>query len=352
MNRYFEINGKRVDPERIKEYSSHESWEKDLFSFIETWFKNSEVIHSSTSGSTGKAKEIKLKKKDMLLSAGYTLDFLGIKKGESALLCLPTQFVGGKMMVIRSIKNGLNLIAVEPSSDPLKELNEVVDFVAITPHQLNNILLSPDSTEKLKSIRNVIVGGSAPSNDAIKVIRDFPNNIWSTFGMTESISHFAMSRLNSEEPTKYELISGDFSIEVDEDSRLILNSPFNAGERLYTNDLIEKINENSFRWKGRYDNIINSGGIKFSPEEIESKIRHLIHDEFIVSSKEDNQLGERVVLIIEGPHSKESYSDENFKSSLSSVLEKYELPKEILLLNEFPRVGNDKVDRRSLRDII
>ena len=97
---------------------------QDLDAFLQEWQNDEPTVWVHTSGSTGTPKPMQVEKERMMASARLTCSFLGLKEGDSALLCMPLQYIAGKMVVVRSLVAGLRLLLVAPCGHPLKELEE------------------------------------------------------------------------------------------------------------------------------------------------------------------------------------------------------------------------------------
>jgi O-succinylbenzoic acid--CoA ligase len=291
-----------------------------------------------TSGSTGNPKLIQIEKQSFVESAINTCNHLKINEKQNALLCIPVKYIGGKMMVIRAMVSGYNLISIEPSKNPLKNLNQNIDFIAITPYQGHHIL--EKNAIDLEKINNVIIGGGIVNENFISKINTFKNNIYSTFGMTETVSHIALRKLNGTDKSEYFEVLTPYEINQNEKNCLVIDCPTLTKNKITTNDII-KLKGNKFKWLGRKDNVINSGGIKIYPEEIEKKLATvLIGINFYISSISDEVLGEKLVLKIE--------KSKDIKVNLSLVnskLEKYKSIKEIIYLESFDYTENGKLKR-------
>ena len=321
------------------DYSNSEKKEiNHIFKFLKNWFDTSNFIEVETSGSTGKPKQIQIKKQSFVESAINTCNYLKINVKQNALLCIPVKYIGGKMMVIRALVSGYNLISIEPSKNPLKNLKQNINFIAITPYQGYHIL--EKNALDLEKINNVIIGGGTVNENFIAKINTFKNNIYSTFGMTETVSHIALRKLNGADKSKYFEVLNPYKISLNEENCLVIDCPTLTKDKINTNDIIE-IKGNKFKWLGRKDNIINSGGIKIYPEEIEKKIAPiLIGLNFYISSISDEILGEKLILKIE--------KSNDIKINLSLVnskLEKYKSVKEIIYLESFDYTENGKLIR-------
>ena len=94
--------------------------------FLEEWNGHSKYISLFTSGSTGKPKTVEAAKQHLANSARATISFFDLQPGDKILLCLPINFVAGKMMVVRAVVGKLELYVTNPESNPLKNLNFLV----------------------------------------------------------------------------------------------------------------------------------------------------------------------------------------------------------------------------------
>lgn len=322
-------------------------FEKKVFFFLEEWLSDSETVKVQTSGSTGTPKIFEIEKKKMLNSAKMTCDFLGLQENDSALICLPVEYISGKMMVVRAFERKLNLITAEPSLKPLENLNTEIDFCAMTPLQVEN------SLDKLYFIKNLIIGGAAVSESLkakITQILQHSNTstkIYETYGMSETLSHIALKEIYPNQDDYFTIFEG-VSISLNEKGCLKIFAPNLNNEKLQTNDLVEIFNQNRFRFLGRADNVINSGGAKIFPEELEALVKKEIPNEVVFLGLKDESLGQRLIAVIEGEES------ESLIHQLSAInyQQKFHKPKEIIFVNEIPRTPNGKVNRIELRQMI
>lgn len=317
-------------------YGSQDEESKYLSGFIKSWVDDSATIKIQTSGSTGTSKVIYIRKDAMVASAKRTIQFLNLKEGDSALLCLSTRFIAGKMMVVRSLVAGLDLIPTTVTSNPLTDLNCNVDFAAMVPLQVSEII--DQDSKLLNKVGKLIIGGGSVDSILASRIDNLNIDAWETYGMTETVSHIAMRKV-SVQKRPFSLLQG-FKILQDERQCLVLEPSDINDENLITNDVIEQVSADEFYLKGRYDNVINTGGIKVFPEQIEHKLEKVISDSFVILGIPDVKLGQRVVLVIEGKkRDKEIYSD------LLQYLNNYERPKDILFMKVFPRTETGKINR-------
>ncbi len=331
-----------------------------LEDFFSEWNNDSDRVLVHTSGSTGKPKPMMVEKKRMLNSARITCDFLGLKPGDSALLCMSLDYIAGKMVVVRSIERHLHLISVSPSGHPLKDVDEEITFAAMVPMQVYNTLQVPEERERLTHIRHLIIGGGAIDASLEKELQALPGDIaiWSTYGMTETLSHIALRRINGDESSEWYQPFDSVHISQTEEGCLVIDAPQVCAETLVTNDIVEiepyiynKVEKLRFRIKGRKDNVICSGGIKIQIEEVETLLKPHLEKPFMLAKKKDGKFGEIAVLLSEDEDIKRVeatvrrlLSDESEKSSDHKKY-KYWIPKEFRYVEHLPLTETGKPKR-------
>jgi len=336
-----------------------------LDEFLEEWNNPSPYVHVQTSGSTGAPKPMLVEKQRMLNSARITCDFLGLREGDTALLCMSLDYIAGKMMVVRSIERGLKLITVPPSGHPLSAVPVVrqahqpctvpepaegwgVDFAAMVPMQVYNSLQVPEEKERLMQIRHLIIGGGAIDDALAAALRTFPNHVWSTYGMTETLSHIALRRLNGPEASEWYTPFPSVKVSLNEDHCLVIDAPLVCATRLVTNDIAElssgSVPSMKFRILGRKDNVICSGGIKIQIEEVERQLRPHLQAPFLITKRPDAKFGEVVVLLTEGtvPEAKEV---------CLRILPKYHQPRVYLHVDQIPLTATGKPARQQAEQL-
>lgn len=330
----FKLNGRSYTKESLSELAitlirDGEAHEKDLGNLILEWFDSKNYITLTTSGTTGKPKEINLSKQAMRVSALATGEFFKLQPKDKALLCLPTRYIAGKMMFVRAILLGLELDFVSPNKEPLKNNDKIYDFVAMVPLQVHH------SITQIEQCKTLIVGGAKLNNQTKQLLQNMMVNVYETYGMTETITHIAAKKIN--EP--YFTILPHVTISQNKEGCLVIEAPQIANYLIETTDIVEMPNDIQFKWIGRHDNIVNSGGVKLVPEVIEQKLAEYIPFRFFVIGKEDAHLGEKLVLVIE--HTPYKLVPEAFES-----LEKYETPRETIFIDKFKETPTGKVLRK------
>lgn len=325
----------------IKEGEPYEGFVGD---FILDWVKPSLYLDVQTSGSTGKPKKIRIRKDHMINSALATGKFFELPEKSTVLMCLPANYIAGKMMIVRAMVLGWELDMVPPSSNPLDQVFKTYDFCAMTPFQLDN------SLGRLHLIKKLIVGGGAVSPPLQNKVQDLTTKVYETFGMTETVSHIAAKRLNpsnkKNKPIPFKVLP-DIGISTDKRGCLVVKAPKVAEEIVVTNDVVEIVTYKKFFWKGRIDNVVNSGGVKLHPEEIELKLNEIIDRRFFITGLPDEALGEKLVLFVEADFSEELLAELEEDIKNLKTLEKFEVPKKIYLVQKFEETTNGKIHREN-----
>lgn len=337
------INGFSYDRERLTNLASvyvkeGEPYMKSIGNFLLDWLDNNDYIEAFTSGSTGTPKIVHLKKQHMVHSAIATGDFLGLRPGNTALCCLPADFIAGKMMLVRAIVLGLELEIVIPSSMPLALTEKDFDFSAMIPMQASK------SFYDLGRIKKLILGGGAIEEELEERLQNISTQVYCSYGMTETITHVAMRKVNhTEDASKVYKAMPNVIFSVDERNCLIIDAPKIADKVIKTNDVVDLVSSTEFKWVGRQDNMINSGGFKIFPESVEKKIEHYIKEPYFITNEEDEVYGQIAVLFIEAEEGK--YDGLLRKLHHDKKILRYEIPKKIYYVDKFERTESHKIKR-------
>ncbi len=319
----------------------------DYKNFLQEWRSDSSEVEVMTSGSTGIPKRMLVSKERMRASALMTCQFLGLKKGDTALLCMPLDYIAGKMMVVRSETCGLNLTVVEPSNSPLRDIASTCqpfDFVAMIPSQVYESLRHSDEAELLKRTKHLMIGGGAIPRELENELRRFPNSVWSTYGMTETLSHIAMRKINGENQSEWYFPMPGVDVSTNEDGCLMIDAPHLCPDRLITNDLAE-LRDGRFRVVGRLDNVICSGGVKIHIEAVEELLRPYMKAPFAITKTKDEKFGETVVLL------SEDRNMADIEAICKEHLPRYWQPKHYCHIERIPLTGSGKVARKEMENI-
>jgi len=336
VNSNFKLNGFHLDREDLCRvaYSfikEGDDFEKPVGDFILDWFNDRSYIEMNTSGTTGQPKIIRVEKQAMVNSAIATGHFFDLRANNKVLHCLPTKYIAGKMMFVRGFVLGLDMDFVAPSAHPLLYNDVKYDFTAMVPLQAQN------SLKELKSVKKMIIGGVKINKSLEKQLAKLPTEAFETYGMTETITHIAAKKVGEK---AFTVLPG-VTISFNDDRCLVIHAPRISDEIIVTNDIVELINENQFIFLGRFDNIVNSGGIKLMPEQIEEKLSTKISARYFVAGKPDKVLGEKLILVIEG-------KEHPLEETTFELLDKYEKPKEVFFVDKFKETGNGKIMRKEI----
>lgn len=334
--------------------SKYEEVYGELLTFLEQWFSSSSKIEVQTSGSTGQAKRLSVRKEAMLRSAEMTCTTLGLGRGARALLCISPKYIGGMMMIVRAMLYEMELSLVAVQANPLLEFNEKLDFIALVPMQVQAIVEKASSRKKFEEIGQVIIGGASLSTGLLKELKGFPNAIYSTYGMTETLSHIALRRISGAKANKLYKALPNIQLSLSENNTLNILAPYISEEWLRTNDIVKLYEDNSFEVIGRIDNVVNSGGIKLQIESLEEAIKAILPQRLALTSIADERLGNALVLLLEGKEPKDN--SEKHKSSLinrlKTALPPYSAPKHIIYCKAIPLTANGKIDRSACRKLV
>lgn len=333
------IEGKTIKWDNLMDLTHEDmkgEWQQDILQFLQDWFDDNESIQIKTSGSTAEPKVMNFSKEMMRASAQRSLDFFGLKPNAQALLCLPAKYIAGKMMLVRSMLGSLSLDCVEPSFSPFENTSKDYDLLAMTPMQVERTLMH--TAEKLKRSKNLIIGGAALNGSLSMQLVKLGVKAYESFGMTETCSHVALRPVKD---AYFKALDGVY-FSRDNNNCLVINDACLGISNLLTNDLVELKSSTQFKFLGRNDWVVNSGGVKLHPEHIEKRIAHLVNRNFFLIGKPDESLGEALVLIYEGKKLREE--DE---LRVKQVLSKFEKPKEFIRVKQLQRLENGKLNRKA-----
>ena len=304
--------------------------------FLAEWQNDSPSVLVHTSGSTGKPKPLWVEKRRMEASARITCEFLGLHAGDTALLCLPLDYIAGKMMVVRALTCGLRLVSVEPCGMPVWD--QPIDFAAMVPLQVWNLLHDEAGRKRLMEVKHLIIGGGAIDDALARELRSFPHAVWSTYGMTETLSHIALRRLSGLDASDWYSPFPSVEVKANADNCLVINAPLVHDGPLTTNDIVE-LADGRFKVLGRKDNVICSGGVKIQIEEVERMLRPHLAWPYMVTYAPDPRLGQQVVLLLERGDASEA------ATVCQAILPKYWQPRHIMVVSRLPYTATGKPAR-------
>jgi O-succinylbenzoic acid--CoA ligase len=342
-SKFISLKGKNYSSQDIFNYAEKSSghFEKSIFDFLKQWFSDEDHIIQKTSGTTGKPREIKLSKNLMAFSAMNTGNFFRLQGNDKCFLCLPADHIAGKMMLVRSIVHHLDLWYEEPSARPIPD--QQYAFSAMTPMQVENIIA--DDKKALNNIKTLIIGGAPVGKNLLNIIQDVESEIWETYGMTETASHIALRKLNGHDRSDHFTVLDGISIKTNHQSQLIVSIEAMNILDLVTNDIAELYGDTEFRWLGRTDNVINSGGKKLQAEEIEKKLKSVFTQEFFIFPIKHPVYHEVPAIVFES-------SPFDPGDVFVKILEKYEIPSKVFFVDKFIRTASNKINRNSTISMI
>ena len=303
--------------------------------FLKQWNDSKNYIEVNTSGSTGSPKKIQLQKRDLIISAEQTCHYFNLNSNSIMVCPLSADYIAGKMMIVRALISGAELFIENPSNQPAITKYPDIDLIPIVPSQLQGLI----DSSKHNNFKNIIIGGAPLNTMQERLIVDNKLNAYATYGMTETCSHVALRNITIT-PSLYNALPG-FTFEVDSRSCLIINSDKMSFKHLVTNDVVEIKNNTQFEWKGRFDNVVISGGLKAYPEQIEAKLAPLIGRNFYLKKYSDEKWGERIALIIEGVE----FNTTSLSKKLANILKPHERPGMIVFKSAFDYTPSGKVKR-------
>lgn len=321
---------------------TEDSYLLELRVLLIKWFNDESNFIVQSSGSTGVPKSIPLSKEEMRASAALTIITFGLNSLDKLLLCLPLTSIAGIMMLIRSIELKSDLVVSRPSANPFLAIAEdiKIDFAAITPYQAKN------SIHHLKEVSKIIIGGAPISSHLEKSLlaqKNVTNNeVYETYGMTETITHIAIRTLSTRtrHTELFRALKG-VSLSTDERSCLCIRAEHLNNRLIQTNDIVQLKSTSTFEFIGRYDEMINSGGIKINPQKIEDTLSNLIEERYFISAEENEDFGHIPILVVESKKEKSYY-----EGILNSVhFDLYHKPKRIYIIDEFVSSHSNKVDK-------
>jgi O-succinylbenzoic acid--CoA ligase len=358
INLYFPNEGIQLSSHEIlkSEFKNQSDYFLSIRNILKWWHETTLPLEIQTSGSTGKPKKILFSRKQVQAGAELTIKHLDLQSGNSALLTIDPQYVGGRMMIIRSLIAGMNLICVPPVSNPFQYQFDVpIHFSAFVPLQISEILSDQNVRDRFKMIKNILIGGAPVSPSTWNMLVNMSTRIFATYGMTETLSHVAL-RENKAGNDFYQALSG-INFTADDRGCLGIEAPHLQPEIIQTNDIIELIDAKTFRWVGRADFMINSGGVKLNPELVEAEIYAAmenfgLNSEIMVAGIPDEVLGEKMILIVASGSADKQELKEKFLALIKDIAGRFHRPKEIFIVVELPKNSGGKIDRKAALDLI
>ncbi|WP_420579770.1 AMP-binding protein [Reichenbachiella sp.] len=318
-----------------------------LVQFIKGWIDGDTSFQLQTSGSTGTPKIIHVSREQIIASVEATSKFLRLKSSHQALICLDPNFVASIMMAARCLLNDMDCLVTKPSSNPIKSIDKRIDFASFVPFQIYK-MMEENTIHELSTIKNILVGGAPLTHSGFETLANINTNIFVTYGMTETVSHIALMRVKGIFSDAYYEVLPGIQIGQDTDGCLHITGAVTEGKKIQTNDSVEMLDKNKFRWLGRRDHVINSGGIKIHPEQIEKSIERYFSSDFMISWNPSAQLGNECILLTEN----QAIPQEKINAIEKLILKgfsKFHVPKKVIVVKQFERTSSGKVKREATR---
>ncbi|NBA88496.1 AMP-binding protein [Emticicia sp. CRIBPO] len=324
-----------------------------VLKLINDWESGTETFSLMTSGSTGVPKEFVITREQIKASIQQTRKKFKLTDQDLLFCCLNVEYVAGMLMVLRALEIGCELLVSEPVSNPfallknqeyLLRINRGKNFFAFVPMQFQTLLGSEKNIELLNTAKAIIVGGAGLDEQSIKKAKNLNAPVYMTYGMTETVTHVALQKINGMNKSKYFKVLDGVEIETDAYNRLRIRSEVTLNQWIQTNDIVKLKSKNEFTLIGRADNIINSGGVKIQLEKIEEEARKWMPQpaRFFAYGLPDGVLGQKLILVIE---SIDKGLYENLKKRIPEIFTKFERPKDIFILSKFKDTPTGKIDK-------
>jgi O-succinylbenzoic acid--CoA ligase len=343
---------------------------KKVFEFKKAWEIGQETFEIQTSGSTGQPKKILLRRKQMLASIKMTAKAFNLKEGDTAFCCLNIDYIAGMMMLVRAFEIGMDLLIVEPKSNPFEDIekhlyilkaNRGQNFFAFVPLQIQTLLdYTPIYSDILNSAKAIIIGGAAVNEAILEKVQKIYRPVYVTYGMSETLTHIAIKRINGSEKEEFFNTLDGVDIKLTNESCLMIKSKTTDDQWITTNDVAEIINGSSFVLHGRIDNVINSGGVKIQLEKVEKVAESVLNKlktdkkepkgRYFVFSLPDEKLGERLIFVLEKKtiailSGREDITKIDILKGFKEILPKFEVPKEVFFVEKIVETPTGKIDK-------
>ena len=317
-----------------------EAYEISIGQFFINWLNSSDTLFLSTSGTTSESKQLEVSKTSMVAHAKMSASYFLLKPGHKILHLLSSDFIAGKMILVRAMVLGLDLWFYPPSKAPLASLDKVYDWAALVPLQLAH------SLNDLYKVKKILIGGAALTSKlkdtALLKAKEQQTSLYLSFGMTETLSHIAIALLETNEEPLFKVLPG-IIISKNAQDCLEIRAAYLENTVIQTSDLIRLQSPDSFYWLGRADFTVNSGGVKLQPERIEKELSPFLNIPFFVFGIPDEILGSRLCLVVSEQHKKLA-----IKALETAIFSHpYYAPKSILMVKEFLYTSSEKIKRKN-----
>lgn len=341
-----------------------------------------------TSGSTGEPKGVMLTHRNMVAAANSVIEYLKISENDVTLSVLPLAFGYGLYQVLMSVRQGATVVLERSFAFPHAVLKKMVEHRAtcfpMVPTIAALLLRTDISPYDLSSLRQITSAGAALPVEHIRRLRELLPRVelFSMYGQTECkrVCYLQPDQIDIRPESVGKAIPNTEAYIVDQSGHragpgeigeLVVRGPNIMrgywdlpeateralrpgpvpGERvLYTGDLFRMDDEGYLYFISRQDDIIKSRGEKVSPLEVENVLcRHPAIGEAVVIGRPDDVLGEAIQAIVTIVGDQQPAEKEILRHC-ASQLEDFMIPTAVDFVNELPKTGNGKIDKKKLKE--
>ena len=305
-----------------------------------------------TSGSTGTPKGVVLSTEALNTAARLSVERLGVVATDRWLCCLPLNHVAGLLVLLRAAVTGVAPVIHAGFSVEAVAAEQEVTLVSLVPTMLRRLL---DAGADLRHIRRVVLGGAAPGSQVLDDARRAGVDVVTTYGMTETAGGCV-----------YDGVPLDgVGVRLDGDGRISLAGPtLFDGYRLRddltavsldggwfrTDDLGRWDEDGRLEVLGRSDDVIITGGENVHAGAVADLLqRHPSVAEAAVAGRPDPEWGARVVAFVV-PRGAEPTLEE-LRAFVREHAPASAAPREVVIVDDLPRLSSGKVDRQALLDL-
>jgi O-succinylbenzoic acid--CoA ligase len=298
--------------------------------------ESGDALVVATSGTTGLPQGAILTHAAVQASARITSSWLDVASTDHWLCCLPVAHIGGLSVITRALWAGTPL-TVLPTADP-----QGIDVAAAKGATLVSLVVAALDRVQPEQFRSILLGGSA-----IPVHR--PANTVATYGMTETGSGIVYDGFALDE-VGLRIVDGEIQVKTPSALRCYRDgtNPFTSDGWLPTGDGGSLAPDGRLTVTGRLAEVINSGGEKVWPAEVERVLGAKGHTRLAIVGRPDPDWGEVVTIVSEADAPLSGLSLEEIRDLLRDSLPGYALPRRLDLVTELPRTAMGKVIRSRL----
>jgi O-succinylbenzoic acid--CoA ligase len=315
----------------LKLYPEESHW-------VDLWLSDRSEFEFQTSGSTGPPKTILFSRSQIIKSAERTARIFDWHPGMNAIHSLPMSFVAGRMNILRALICHQSLWRIDPKINFTLEdfsLDIKISWWTLTPAMLDKVIRMPSLNLQHATL---LVGGGRLSEKIMDMAKGQKFPIWESYGAAETLTHIALRKINGEDAQEGFVPIPSVELELNEKGVLITDDLLN--QKVQTFDHLQRLNNGQFLIMGRTDDLINSGGLKIYPSQVEAIIEGHVNFEFFIKGTPDDLWGEIVTWVVK--------DDEDIPDNWPTWFDQTPLmrPRKIERVKELPRNKNGKWIRK------